>query len=171
MQAENQALRERLDINTTSSSPSTIVKESPSLPNSPHYLYNSLSKSVSLPSSPIHHNTTQHNVPPPLNLPPPQSILSNSTTSSTVSTPTSTPPQQAHAPPSQQPALAPHYAPPPSFYIPQPPTLYNYPPMQQQQQQNLRPLLPATSKSSSTQFLPSVRMSGYEKIYGNVCRY
>ncbi|KAI9252651.1 Myc-type, basic helix-loop-helix domain-containing protein [Sporodiniella umbellata] len=50
----------------------------------------------------------------------------------------------------------------PSFYIPQPPhplsrhPSHPHPP--------LRPLLPASP-------LPSIRMSGYEKIYGNVCRY
>ncbi|KAI8647201.1 hypothetical protein BD408DRAFT_408773 [Parasitella parasitica] len=44
--------------------------------------------------------------------------------------------------------------------------------------QNLRPLLPATKSPHSpviqnhqTAFLPALRMSGYEKIYGNVCRY
>lgn len=45
-------------------------------------------------------------------------------------------------------------------------------------QQNLRPLLPATKsphhpaiQNHQTAFLPALRMSGYEKIYGNVCRY
>ncbi|CEP07617.1 hypothetical protein [Parasitella parasitica] len=44
--------------------------------------------------------------------------------------------------------------------------------------QNLRPLLPATKSPHSpriqnhqTAILPALRMSGYEKIYGNVCRY
>lgn len=58
-----------------------------------------------------------------------------------------------------------------SIYIPQPPQLYNHHQVfntqqpQQHKQQGLRPLLPATS------FLPALRMGGYEKIYGNVCRY
>lgn len=56
------------------------------------------------------------------------------------------------------------------IYIPQPPQLYNQvfntqQPQQHKQQAGLRPLLPAAS------FLPALRMSGYEKIYGNVCRY
>ncbi|GAN03496.1 hypothetical protein MAM1_0041c02950 [Mucor ambiguus] len=45
-------------------------------------------------------------------------------------------------------------------------------------QQNFRPLLPATKsphppaiQNQQTAFLPALRMSGYEKIYGNVCRY
>ncbi|EPB88724.1 hypothetical protein HMPREF1544_04483 [Mucor circinelloides 1006PhL] len=45
-------------------------------------------------------------------------------------------------------------------------------------QQSLRPLLPATKsphppaiQNHQTAFLPALRMSGYEKIYGNVCRY
>jgi hypothetical protein len=87
-----------------------------------------------------------------------------------------------------------HYNSPPvaalSVSIPQPPQLYNYKQQQQQQQQHpeavqfkqtnnkpgtppgLRPLLPATNKyPQQQQHPPSVRMSGYEKIYGNVCRY
>ncbi|KAI8969244.1 hypothetical protein BDF20DRAFT_152821 [Mycotypha africana] len=61
--------------------------------------------------------------------------------------------------------------------IPQPPTLYNHnienSTNNNTNTSNLRPLLPATDKSSSTApfILPSLRMSGYEKIYGNVCRY
>ncbi|KAI8049121.1 uncharacterized protein B0P05DRAFT_563798 [Gilbertella persicaria] len=46
--------------------------------------------------------------------------------------------------------------------------------IQPHHQGGFRPLLPATTTTTSppsTQFLPSLRMSGYEKIYGNVCRY
>ncbi|CAO3614741.1 unnamed protein product [Mucor hiemalis] len=76
---------------------------------------------------------------------------------------------------------------PQQIYIPQPPQLFNHHPhevfQQQQPQQKgqpgLRPLLPATKPQiqqpaihqQQPSFLPALRMSGYEKIYGNVCRY
>ncbi|KAF1803290.1 hypothetical protein FB192DRAFT_1277695 [Mucor lusitanicus] len=68
---------------------------------------------------------------------------------------------------------------PPPLSLPPPQQHQPPPPHQQQlQSQNLRPLLPATKsphppaiQNHQTAFLPALRMSGYEKIYGNVCRY
>ncbi|GAA5809499.1 hypothetical protein MFLAVUS_002908 [Mucor flavus] len=134
-----------------------------------------------------------NNLPPPLALPPPHqqqlqngfstmSVSSNS--SSAASTPilsasntfyTNTYQQQQQQPQS-------------SIYIPQPPQLYNHHEVfntqhpQQHKLQGLRPLLPATTNvttntttntttTQQTSFLPALRMGGYEKIYGNVCRY
>ncbi|GAA5796348.1 hypothetical protein HPULCUR_001718 [Helicostylum pulchrum] len=133
------------------------------------------------------------NLPPPLALPPPHqqqlqngfstmSVSSNS--SSAASTPilsasntfyTNTYQQQQQQ--QQQPQS--------SIYIPQPPQLYNHHEVfntqqpQQHKLQGLRPLLPATTTAAAatsttqqqTSFLPALRMGGYEKIYGNVCRY
>ncbi|KAI8068996.1 hypothetical protein BDF21DRAFT_425904 [Thamnidium elegans] len=228
LQAENKALKERLNQPNNNHSPplsaaalsapttpaSTIItampavdesfsnnnfQQSPSTPNSPtRFVRNTMftqqqpqNNTSSVPSSPLHihmpkeDNTTiihcSNNLPPPLALPPPHqqqlqngfstmSVSSNS--SSASSTPilsasntfyTNTYQQQQQ----QQPQS--------SIYIPQPPQLYNNHEVfntqqpQQHKQQGLRPLLPATAQQTS--FLPALRMSGYEKIYGNVCRY
>lgn len=69
--------------------------------------------------------------------------------------------QQQHLPTPPLVLPTPNHPMPP-FYIPQPPQFVS------RQQNGLRPLLPATN---NTPILPSLRMSGYEKIYGNVCRY
>lgn len=120
------------------------------------------------------------NLPPPLALPPPHqqqlqtgfstmSVSSNS--SSAASTPILSASHTFYTNTYQQQA---------SIYIPQPPQLYNHHEVfntqqpQQHKQQGLRPLLPANpqqQQQQNTSFLPALRMSGYEKIYGNVCRY
>lgn len=162
-------------------------QQSPSTPNSPtRFVRNTMftqQNTSSVPSSPLHihmpkeDTTTIHcNLPPPpLSLPPPhqqqlQNGFSTMSVSSNSSSATSTPILSA-----SNTFYTNTYQ--SSIYIPQPPQLYNNHEVfntqqpQQHKQQGLRPLLPATQQQQQTSFLPALRMSGCEKIYGNVCRY
>lgn len=182
LQAENNALKERL--NPSSMSPATVTVTPPAMsptmtqplmhpslavdeifpsaPNSPsRFVQNTIftQSTSSVPSSP---NTKEDGIfPPPLVLPPPQQQLQNGFSKMSVSSNSSS---AASTPTNNN-----FYT--QSIHIPQPPQLYNHHQVfntqqpQQHKQQGLRPLLPATS------FLPALRMGGYEKIYGNVCRY
>ncbi|KAI7894096.1 uncharacterized protein EV154DRAFT_499355 [Mucor mucedo] len=162
--------------------PINVVNEiyPPSAPNSPRFIVSDNSiftqTSISLPSSPQkeelrlpqQHHQAQYTHPhqqyhPAQQQQQLQNGFSNMSVSSNSSSAASTPTHQQT-----------FYTP---IYIPQPPQLYNQmfntqqpqqhkqPQPQQQQSGGLRPLLPAAS------FLPALRMGGYEKIYGNVCRY
>lgn len=116
-----------------------------------------------------------------------QTVFSSMSVSSNTSSTNSTPTLSASPYPIYNTNTANH---PQQIYIPQPPQLFNHhphevyqqpPPLPQQQKgpQGLRPLLPATKPQlqqpaihqQQPSFLPALRMSGYEKIYGNVCRY
>lgn len=209
MQAENNALKERLSQFTPSRQPSispplssaslhtsaaavpglksvdecSFSNNNSSAPNSPtrfirnNTMFNQQPISMSVPSSPQYHLHKQE-LPPPLVLPPPQqqqqiqqhlqTVFSTMSVSSNTSSTTSTPIL------SSAPFI--YNNNPQQIYIPQPPQLYNHEVFPQQQKQ-LRPLLPATKSQPiiqqppQQQILPALRMSGYEKIYGNVCRY
>ncbi|KAI8366568.1 hypothetical protein BD560DRAFT_400701 [Blakeslea trispora] len=161
------------------------TQPSPSAPNSPKFLRNTnhqfqlAPQSMSVPSSPHHHY--QHtNLPymanlTPLSLPPSkqqqqqqqqqqqhlQTVFSTMSVSSNSSSNVSTPTSSSSSPYpyyNSQPQFQQHPI-QPQTSLPQIQTTHGY-----------RTLLPATTPSS-TQFIPSIRMSGYEKIYGNVCRY
>lgn len=117
-----------------------------------------------------------------------QTVFSSMSVSSNASSTNSTPTLPASPYPIYNTNTANH---PQQIHIPQPPQLFNhhphevYQPQQQPQHQQqkgpqgLRPLLPATKPQlqppaihqQQPSFLPALRMSGYEKIYGNVCRY
>ncbi|KAI8368009.1 hypothetical protein EDC96DRAFT_552909 [Choanephora cucurbitarum] len=154
LQAENTALKERLSQYTSLSPPSLLKDEtdesliknqpSPSAPNSPKFLRNppfQLAPQSMSVPSSPHHHHT--NLPYMTNLPP-----------------LSLPPSQQHL----QTVFSAMSVSNSSSNVSTPTFPYYQHPIQPQIQttHGYRPLLPAT---------PSIRMSGYEKIYGNVCRY
>lgn len=143
-QAHQQQLQSVFSSMSVSSNPSSAAS-TPTLSSSTNYPYSSYPSSVYIPQPPqLFNNSSNH-------------VVAYNNNSNNINQHQHIQQHQQHQQQQQ------HHM---------DPTLKPHP------QQNLRPLLPATKsphppaiQNHQTAFLPALRMSGYEKIYGNVCRY